>query len=401
MLADDIITGLPFLRIEEIKRGRSVEVLCRLDLEAVCPRCESHDLRLKDKKRRSIKGISHGLVRTELRVLVPKYRCRPCGRTFWQAIPGVRKYSRTSQPLKEELFAKHIQGVSQKQLAEDLSMGSASCERYVQEMFSLKYRERLNTPCPKVLGIDEHHFGKGHSFVTTLCDIRKHKIYDILPGKAERSLQSHLEKIADRDRVKIVVMDLSPSYRSLVSRYFPKALIVCDRFHVVRLLLRAFAVVCQRIDPSLKSRQAGVPKLMLKNQGSLTPEQQKRLHAYFQKQPAIEQIYRFKEQAKALLMTRNKSRKALQKEGILGAFMALTDMLEASGFDLFKTLGKTLNSWRNEILRMFVFPYSNGITEGFHRKMKLIQRRAYGFRNFENYRLRVIVLCGHLPQAGL
>ncbi|WP_423202101.1 transposase [Legionella fairfieldensis] len=36
----------------------------------------------------------------------------------------------------------------------------------------------------------------------------------------------------------------------------------------------------------------------------------------------------------------------------------------------------------------------NGITEGFHRKMKLIQRRAYGFRNFENYRLRVRVLCG-------
>ncbi|MDE1892680.1 MAG: transposase, partial [Betaproteobacteria bacterium] len=37
---------------------------------------------------------------------------------------------------------------------------------------------------------------------------------------------------------------------------------------------------------------------------------------------------------------------------------------------------------------------SNGITEGFHRKMKLIQRRAYGFRNFENYRVRVKVLCG-------
>jgi hypothetical protein len=36
---------------------------------------------------------------------------------------------------------------------------------------------------------------------------------------------------------------------------------------------------------------------------------------------------------------------------------------------------------------------NNGITEGFHRKMKLIQRRAYGFRNFENYRIRVKVLC--------
>ena len=41
-----------------------------------------------------------------------------------------------------------------------------------------------------------------------------------------------------------------------------------------------------------------------------------------------------------------------------------------------------------------VDPKNNGITEGFHRKMKLIQRRAYGYRNFKNYRLRVLVECG-------
>ncbi len=43
---------------------------------------------------------------------------------------------------------------------------------------------------------------------------------------------------------------------------------------------------------------------------------------------------------------------------------------------------------------MWRFTRNNGITEGFHRKMKLIQRRAYGFRSFENYRLRVIAQCG-------
>jgi transposase len=58
------------------------------------------------------------------------------------------------------------------------------------------------------------------------------------------------------------------------------------------------------------------------------------------------------------------------------------------------TLGKTLESWSEEITRMWRFIRSNGITEGFHRKMKLIQRRAYGFRNFENYRLRVMAQCG-------
>ena len=54
---------------------------------------------------------------------------------------------------------------------------------------------------------------------------------------------------------------------------------------------------------------------------------------------------------------------------------------------------RTLDQWKDEIARMWRFRKSNGITEGFHRKMKLIQRRAYGFRNFENYRVRVRVLC--------
>ena len=50
--------------------------------------------------------------------------------------------------------------------------------------------------------------------------------------------------------------------------------------------------------------------------------------------------------------------------------------------------------WKSQIARMWRFTRNNGITEGFHRKMKLIQRRAYGFRNFNNYRLRVIAQCG-------
>jgi len=57
------------------------------------------------------------------------------------------------------------------------------------------------------------------------------------------------------------------------------------------------------------------------------------------------------------------------------------------------TLGDTLYSWSEEIVRMWRFTRSNGITEGFHNKMETINRQAYGFRNFENYRMRVQVLC--------
>ena len=63
-------------------------------------------------------------------------------------------------------------------------------------------------------------------------------------------------------------------------------------------------------------------------------------------------------------------------------------------FEPLAKLGRTLHRWQEPIARMWRFTKNNGITEGFHRKMKLIQRQAYGFRNFDNYRLRVRVLCG-------
>ena len=107
----------------------------------------------------------------------------------------------------------------------------------------------------------------------------------------------------------------------------------------------------------------------------------KRLHA----------IYQFKQQLRRVLM--KKTMKAKQCRRMIPLFLKMITALKQSPFKRLVTLGKTLYQWREEVVRMWRFTKNNGITEGFHRKMKLIQRRAYGFRNFENYRLRVRVLC--------
>jgi transposase len=103
-------------------------------------------------------------------------------------------------------------------------------------------------------------------------------------------------------------------------------------------------------------------------------------------------IYDFKQKLHRLLMF--KHRKARQCKRLIPIFLEYIKKLKESGLQYLETLGKTLYLWRDEIVRMWRFTKNNGITEGFHRKMKLIQRRAYGFRNFENYRIRVKVLCG-------
>ena len=68
--------------------------------------------------------------------------------------------------------------------------------------------------------------------------------------------------------------------------------------------------------------------------------------------------------------------------------------MRQSGLAQLVQLGETLEAWSLEIATMWRFTRNNGITEGFHNKMELLQRQAYGFRNFNNYRLRVRIMCG-------
>jgi transposase len=71
--------------------------------------------------------------------------------------------------------------------------------------------------------------------------------------------------------------------------------------------------------------------------------------------------------------------------------LELVDQLQASPL---RALANTLQSWLEPIVGMWQFNKNNGITEGFHIKMEMMSRRDYRFRNFENYRLRVLTHCG-------
>lgn len=116
-----------------------------------------------------------------------------------------------------------------------------------------------------------------------------------------------------------------------------------------------------------------------------------KLYNFFKQHPAIQALYHFK--VRLLTLLKYKHRKARHCRRLIPIFLNMIKQLKTATFEPLVKLGKTLYKWREEIARMWRFTKSNGITEGFHRKMKLIQRRAYGFRNFENYRLRVKVLC--------
>ena len=116
-----------------------------------------------------------------------------------------------------------------------------------------------------------------------------------------------------------------------------------------------------------------------------------KLSVYLEEHPALKQIYRFKQKLCYLLLKKHCNQKKCSQ--LAPRFLRAVQELRDARFAPLVQLGNTLHSWQEEIATMWRFTRNNGITEGFHTKMEVLQRQAYGFRNFNNYRLRVKVLC--------
>jgi transposase len=185
-------------------------------------------------------------------------------------------------------------------------------------------------------------------------------------------------------------MDLASVYRAIVRKHFPNALIVADRFHVIRLINHHFLSCWRDLDP-VGSKNRGLLSLMRRHRHNLQPAQIVKLTAYLAEQPALELIYRFKQRLCYLLLKKHRTRK--QCEALIPRLLRAIYELKQAGLAPLVALGQTLQSWSTEIAAMWRFTRNNGITEGFHTKMELLQRQAYGFRNFQNYRMRVKVMC--------
>jgi transposase len=359
-------------------------------LEPCCPHCSAQDLRKKDKTARQVWHESVGLRRVLLRFVVCKYHCRACGKYFRQRLDGILPYQRSTEALKRQVYRQHTQGISRRSLAGNCGRSDTTIARYYDHMYELENRKLASLEVPRVLGIDEHFFSARKRFATTFCDLRKRRIFDVAAGRSQADLQPYLRDLKSKNRVRIVCMDLSESYRSIVRSAFPAALVVADRFHVVRLALHHLMQTCRVIDPELNARR-GALRLLQKHARNLTATQASKLEAYLAGRPAIAAIHAFKEELMAVLGAKQQTKD--QCRILVHRLLDRLRQLRESPFEDCRKLGRTLAAWQVEIGRMWRFSRSNGITEGFHRKMKLIQRRAFGFRNFENYRRRVRALC--------
>jgi transposase len=91
-------------------------------------------------------------------------------------------------------------------------------ERHFQHFRRRQAAERENGTCPRVLGIDEHFFSRRHGFATTFCDLARHKVFDVVHDRSEGSLEGCLRRLKEREKVRVICMDLSSGYRAIARK---------------------------------------------------------------------------------------------------------------------------------------------------------------------------------------
>jgi transposase len=250
-----------------------------------------------------------------------------------------------------------------------------------------KVQSKVNYPWPERIGIDEHFFsrtGRFKTFATVVVDMKNKRPRSLVEGKTKAELYHGLASIPGRENVRWVAMDMSDTYKSFVKEFFPKAQIVADKFHVLRLLSPHILRRRKEITPTRANKKA--KKLLLCSSKKLDYFDRKAISSFLRKYPAMEELYRWKERLHGFYRIKGyeRARKALNIMLIDMAFSKLPEILR---------LRRTLMRWKNEVLNYFVDRMTNARTEGFNNVAKLVQKQAYGYKSFYNYKLRYLSIC--------
>jgi transposase len=248
------------------------------------------------------------------------------------------------------------------------------------------------------VGLDEKSFGKGQDYISVMCDLGHARVLDVVPGRDTQSARELWQTLPEpvRSRVEAVAMDMSAGYQSATRIEAPQARIVFDKFHVAKHLGEA-------VD---RTRRAEHKNLMAQGDDTLTGTRY--LFLYNPQNFSAEQSTSFE----ALLQINLKSGRAWaykelfsefwEQPSVAAARVFLKDWLskvKRTRLAEMKRAAATIERHSEGLLNYFVHRITNALSEGFNSRIQQLKAAARGFRNFANYRSRILFFLGSLNLA--
>ncbi|BAQ57769.1 transposase [Lactobacillus acetotolerans] len=381
---------------EKLCHHKQTKVYVAELVQPACPVCHSSTLKHNGHYVAKVRYLTSNASQPVLLELhKQRVICCSCGKRSMAQTDLVGKSCRISNASKLKVLTALTTDRSMTSIAQENNVSTNTVQR-VLDSLDTPFRAQATT-LPEHLAFDEVR-GVGHKLHFICLDGDNHRIITILSDRFKKSIVKYFEQfpITIRKKVKTVSLDLNAYYQAIAGQLFPKAAVVIDRFHLVQMLNRSFNQL--RVQVMKNFNPGTYPyrllkycwKLYLKPYSKLEKKQpyyNQHLKDYLTQEhivldgldlnPALKHSYQVLQNFTAALRKQNAH-----------AMKKIINTTQTVGEKMWGTL-TTFKHNQTSVLNAGKYQCSNGCLEGINRKIKQIERTAYGYGNFDHLIARI------------
>lgn len=385
-------------RVVDVELGleaQKVEIHLKSDprYECSCSECGSAAPVHDHAPERAWRHLDTMQFETILKARIPRTNCSQCGIKTC-VVPWAEPHGRFTMMF--EAFAIRVlqAAASTEQARRLLGLSWSSVQRIMDRAVERGLASREVETVARV-GIDEKSFGRGHDYISVLTDLDQSRVLEVSQGRDEEATNSLWETFSEKQKANIeaVAIDMWQAFENSVKANVPQAEVVHDRFHISKHLNEAVDKVRRQEHKAMKAdgdkTLTGTKQLWLYNPENMSDEQWDRFESLKEAELKTSRAWAIREQFRWFW--------EYSYAGSAKKFFARWyAWASRSRLDPVKAVAKTLKRRLPNILSWFRHRISTGPSEGFNSRIQSIKSAARGFRNFLNYRTRILFFCGKL-----
>ncbi len=361
--------------------------------EAICTRCGNLSHKIHQNHRYLVKDLPLMGQPVYLEINRRQFKCKICNKPFSEQLDFVKARRKYTNRLANNIVGQVLEN-DIKSVAERNNVTPEEIETMLKDAFpQLNHQKPIGL---KRLGIDEIALIKGQGkYCAVLVDLDQGKLIEIISDRRKEKIAEVLTGWGTEVLLQIeeVSMDLWIPYKNLVEELMPNAQVVADRFHVMKQVnteldnqRKKEKREAEKINSESDKEQilSGLKKskyALLKNEDNLTEEQKDKLEEVKQVSPTLSKMHHLKEELRMIFQSSIDWLEALFE---LGNWLV-------SARQYYPESQNTMLRWFDEIIAYFDHRTTNGMVEGINNKLKLIKRSAFGFNNFDNFKIRSLL----------
>ncbi len=377
----------------DVQRKRVVIEVEHVANQVTCPQCSQACSIYDHAPLREWRHLDTMQFETIIQTRVPRCKCADCG-VKTNHVPWAQKYSRFTVLFEAFVIDVLKAASSVKSAALLLGLDWDSVHSIMKRAVDRGlYRREVDQV--KHVGLDEKSFRRGQDYVSLLTDLDGSRVLEVVPGRTEAAADQLWETLPQEQisQIEAVAIDMSQAYENSVRNKAPQAAIVYDKFHISKHLNEAVDQVRRQEQKVLKEagdrRLTGTKQLWLYNPMNLRESQRDEFETLKHCELKTSRAWAIKESFRWFWTYCYAGRaKTYFKNWYSWAIRSRLKPI--------KKVAKMLQRRLPNVLTYFKHRITNAISEGFNSRIQALKANARGFRNFDNYRVRILFFCGHL-----